>query len=138
MAGVMKLKIADYCQIVESVEKSAAFYKDVLGLPMRFRNENFADFEMPGGARLALWEYTHVAQVVGAEAIGPKGNRSMGMINFKTAEDLDATVAEWKQKGVNFIAGPKVFPYGAYAAYFKDPDGYLWELYTWVMTPRTL
>jgi catechol 2,3-dioxygenase-like lactoylglutathione lyase family enzyme len=134
----MKLNISDYCLIVPSVEKSVAFYKDTLGLPIRFWNENFADFELTRGARLALWEYAHVSQVVGAEAIGPQGNRSMGMFNFKTVEDLDFTFTEWKNKGVNFISGPKVFPYGAYAAYFKDPDGYVWEMFNWVMKPRTL
>ena len=132
----MKLKISDYCLIVEDVSKAAEFYKEVVGLPMRFRNENFADFDMGKGARLALWEHAHVSQVVGEDKIGVKGNRTMGAFQVKSGVDVDDKYEELKSKGVNFISHPKDYPWGARAVYFKDPDGYIWEIYSWVQKPR--
>lgn len=136
---MMKLVISDYCLIVSSVEKSAHFYRDVVGLPMRFRNENFADFDLGQGARLALWEQSHVAQVVGgAEAIGPRGNRTMGAIRCNSVADVDSLVNDLRDKNVEFVTDAKSWPWGAYAAYFKDPDGNLWEIYHWEKTPHTI
>ncbi|MEN6572343.1 MAG: VOC family protein [Anaerolineaceae bacterium] len=135
----MKLVISDYCLIVSSVEKSIAFYKDVIGLPMRFRNENFADFDLGHGARLALWEHAHVAPVVGgAEMVGPKGNRTMGAIRLGSRESVDELTNSLAKKGVHIIRHPQEWPWGAYAAYFSDPDANLWEIYYWATTPHTI
>ena len=134
----MQLKISDYCLIVEDVDRAAAFYGETLGLPMRFRNENFADFDLGEGARLALWEYAHVSGAVGVEAVGKPGNRFMGAIRLDTGEEVDVACKELRIKGVNFIKEPADWPWGARGAYFSDPDGYLWEIYAWVKAPRTL
>lgn len=135
----MKLVISDYCLIVSSVEKSIHFYKDILGLPMRYRNENFADFDLGKGARLAFWEQAHVAPVVGgAENIGPKGNHTMGAIRRESVADVDTLVKELRDKKVEFVTDAKSWPWGAYAAYFKDPDGNLWEIYHWETTPHII
>lgn len=134
----MKLKISDYCLIVESVDKSVQYYKDVIGLPMRFRNENFADFDLGKGTRLALWEHQHVSQAVGFENSGPKGNRTMGAIRLDSTLAVDDLYKELKSKGVNFLNEPKMWVWGAYATYFKDPDGNLWEIYHWAESPRTI
>lgn len=134
----MKLKISDYCLIVESVEKSVNFYKDVVGLPMRFRNENFADFDLGKGARLALWEYKHVSQVIGKDNAGPKGNKTMGAIRLDSEVEVDNLSKELEEKGVTFLTEPKLWVWGAYASYFTDPDGNLWEIYHWTQNPRTI
>ena len=134
----MQLKISDYCLIVADVDRAAAFYGETLGLPMRFRNENFADFDLGEGARLALWEYAHVSEAVGVEAVGKPGNRFMGAIRLDTGEEVDAAYEELKEKGVNFIKEPSDWQWGARTAYFTDPDGHLWEIYAWVKAARTL
>jgi catechol 2,3-dioxygenase-like lactoylglutathione lyase family enzyme len=118
----MKFKISDYCLIIPSVENSVAFYKDTLGLLIRFHNEDFADFELTRGPRLALWDYAHISQVVGAETNSPQGNRSMGAVRMDSPETQNAVNHDYKQRGVNFITEPKIDLYGSYAVYFKDPD----------------
>ena len=134
----MQLKISDYCLIVADVDRAAAFYGETLGLPMRFRNENFADFDLGEGARLALWEYAHVSGAVGVETVGKPGNRFMGAIRLDTGEEVDAAYEELRKKGVNFIKEPSDWPWGARAACFTDPDGHLWKIYAWIKDPRTL
>lgn len=135
----MKLRISDYCLIVPNVDRAVAFYGETLGLPMRFRNENFADFELGDGARLALWEHSHVSEALGGGGVvGKPGNRFMGAIRFDTGKEVDAAYEELEGKGVNFLTAPTDWPWGARAAYFKDPHGYLWEIYAWIQEPRTL
>jgi catechol 2,3-dioxygenase-like lactoylglutathione lyase family enzyme len=134
----MKLKISDYCLIVQSVEKSVHFYKDIVGLPMRLRNENFADFDLGKGVHLALWEHGHVSPVIGLENAGVKGNRTMGAIRLNSCEEVDELSNQLQAKGVNFLEMPKMWVWGAYAAYFTDPDGNLWEIYHWAQAAHTI
>jgi hypothetical protein len=134
----MKLKISDYCLIVPDLDRAVSFYGKTIGLPMRLRNEDFADFDLGEGARLALWHHPHVSQAVGTTEVGPHGNRTMGAVRLGTAQEVDAAYDELKARGVDFVTEPRDWPWGARAAYFKDPDGYLWEIYTWTRAPRTL
>jgi hypothetical protein len=50
----MKLALTDFELIVPNVEKAVEFYKNTKGLPMQFRNETLADFDLGYGSRLAL------------------------------------------------------------------------------------
>jgi hypothetical protein len=134
----VKLHLSDIELIVPNVEEAVIFYKDVIGLPMRFRNETFADFDLGFGSRLALWEYPQAAETCSAEAIGPNGNHWMGAVRLKSRNAIDAACAELKAKGVNIVLEPQTWPWGAYAFYFKDPNDYLWEIYFWETSPRTL
>lgn len=134
----MKLALKDFELIVPNVEKAVDFYKNTLGLPMRFRNETFADFDLGSGSRLALWEAPHAAKTCGEDAVGPKGNRMMGAIQLQSRDSINVAFDELKQKGVNILEPPKNWPWGAYGFYFYDPNEFLWEVYFWEQTPHTL
>ncbi|MHC1783496.1 MAG: VOC family protein [Anaerolineaceae bacterium] len=134
----MKLRLSDFELIVPNIDEAVVFYKDVLALPMRFRNETFADFDLGFGSRLALWEYPHAVQTCGEEAVGPRGNHWMGAVRLDSRVAIDSAFRELKDKGVNIVVEPKIWPWGAYAFYFKDPNDYLWEIYFWGTSPRTL
>ena len=134
----MKIRLSDYELIVPNVDEAVVFYKDILGLPMRFRNETFADFDLGFGSRLALWEYPHAVETCGEEAVGPKGNHMMGAVQLSSKTSIDASYEELKNKGVNVLQEPKTWPWGAYGYYFKDPNDYIWEVYFWEMEPRTI
>jgi uncharacterized protein len=134
----MKLKISDFCLIVPDVDRAAAFYEEIFDLHPRHREENFADFDLGSGARLAIWGHPSASETVGEEAVGNQGNRFMGAIRYQTGEEVDGAYNSLKNKGVNFIKEPFDWSWGARAAYFADPDGYVWEIYAWTDTPRTL
>lgn len=51
-----------------------------------------------------------------------------GAVYAHEVEDIDKTCAELKQKGISIFEGPKKTSWGQEVAYFKDPDGHIWEI----------
>ena len=43
-------------------------------------------------------------------------------------EDINKACKELKSKRVEIFEGPKTTPWGQKVAYFKDPDGNIWEV----------
>ena len=41
---------------------------------------------------------------------------------------MEEAVGQLKMKGVEIFEGPKTTPWGQKVAYFKDPDGNIWEI----------
>jgi uncharacterized glyoxalase superfamily protein PhnB len=53
------------------------------------------------------------------------GSRAQYTIWF---DDCDATVAELRGRGVEFLNGPQDRAWGQRTAAFSDPDGHVWEI----------
>ena len=104
---------------VSDMARSVAFYRDLLGLPVRFESAKWTEFETPGST-LAL----HLADVPGngapisAEAI-PAGvcHLSFGV------DDLDAFHEKMIANGVCCLQPPKEEDFGGRLAGYADPDG---------------
>lgn len=97
--------------IVSDVDKSVAFYRDVLGLTVQFAMPEFAQLDM-GGVALGLHpEGEHV-----------KVNSAVGISIGFYVSDLKASVGEVTGRG-GVVAYELVQDWGTLAA-FKDPDGY--------------
>jgi lactoylglutathione lyase len=97
-------------------EECVLFYKDTIGLPMKFKDDSlgWAEFDL-GGASIAV---ERMAQD-DTEAVSLVG-RFVGL-SFHV-EDLGAVYQELKEKGVEFEGPPEVQPWGGALAHFKDPD----------------
>ena len=97
---------------VSNLDRSVAFFRDAVGLPLKFADGQFgyASFETPG-AGFAL------AQSPEGSVVG----RHTG-IGFMV-EDLDAAHEELVAAGVDFTRPPTKEPWGGYMAVFADPDG---------------
>lgn len=95
---------------VSDVERSAAFYRDVLGMHQRYLDAEYASFRVGPGTL----EITNAPGPVGV----PTG---IGL----GVTDLDATFAELSAKGVTFVEPPNKKPWGDYEALIADPDGNL-------------
>ena len=112
---------------VEDLQRSIDFYQNGLGLPRKDESESIAFFEMTG-TLLALYPRDELAADI---TISPEGTGFQGFTlahNVDSPEAVDQTLAEAVAAGAELVkAGQPVF-WGGYSGYFKDPDGFYWEV----------
>jgi len=109
--------------LVEDFEKSFSFYKDILGLEANSHEGKFADFKLEG-ASLAIFQRDEATAMFPKENMGKGGGAVIGF----QVDDVKKTCEEMKIKGVKIFEGPKTTEWGQTVAYFKDPDGNIWEI----------
>ncbi len=116
-------KLFANCLLVEDFDKSLSFYRDALGLTVNSQDGNFADFKLEGTS-LAIFQKSDAITMFPAEHMGKGGGIILGF----QVEDVKKTCDELKSNGVEIFEGPKITEWGQEVAYFKDPDGNLWEV----------
>lgn len=116
-------KLFANCLLVNNFDKSLAFYRDVLGLTVNNQEGKFADFKLEGTS-LAIFEREAAVAMFPKEHMGPAG----GVILAFQVDDVNKACEELKAKGVEVFEGPKTTAWGQTVAYFKDPDGNIWEV----------
>lgn len=101
---------------VSDMPRSVRFYRDTLGLPLRFESTHWTEFAT-GGATLAL----HLADP--AQGAAPAGNQVAGSCRpGLQVDDLDAFHVTMTERGVTCAQEPKdVGP--SRVAQYLDPDG---------------
>jgi lactoylglutathione lyase len=102
--------------LVSDMPRSVLFYRDVLGLPLRFESPGWSEFATEG-ATLAL----HKAQSPGAVTHAPQSSAGHCRPGFNVA-DLDAFHERMMAAGVPCLQPPKNV-FGARVAQYQDPDG---------------
>ncbi|WP_181704984.1 VOC family protein [Chthonobacter rhizosphaerae] len=129
--------LTDVCLLVEDMDRSVAFYRDRLGFAVKRLDTGFAEF-FTDGVVLALWLRSDIAAYVpGLSATGGPSS-VMVAVRLPDVASVDAEYVRLSAAGVAFYGPPKAWPWNAYAAYFTDPDGHLWELYHWMGPPRVI
>lgn len=108
---------------VENLPRAVTFYsrafewRQVVDVPV------YAEFEVPGGIRLGLYERQGFGRNVGvAPARTPRGAITPTELYFH-AEDLAASIEGLKRAGARELSPRAARPWGDEAAYFADPDG---------------
>jgi lactoylglutathione lyase len=112
---------ADYAMInVSDMGRSVAFYRDTLGLRLRFESPGWSEFET-GGTTLAL----HGAAPGRSADHAARGEHVAGTCSIGfTVKDLDSTCAELRGRGARFVMPPTVqAEEGIRLAVCVDPDG---------------
>ncbi len=101
--------------LVSDMARSIAFYRDVLGLRIRFESPEWTEFETQGSA-LAL----HLANgpAVSLQSMAPAGQCQLGF----SIENIEAFHQEMIAKGVTCLQSPENENCGSLAEY-ADPDG---------------
>jgi predicted enzyme related to lactoylglutathione lyase len=97
----------------------AAFYRDVLRLPVRTDRPGHLAFEWPDGMRLTLGVHRLVH--------GPNTEPHRVMLNLGVT-DIAAAAEALRGRGVQFVREPSPEPWGGWIATFADPDGNLVQL----------
>lgn len=109
----------DYTMVnVSDMSRSVAFYRDTIGLTLRFESPGWSEFET-GGTTLAL----HAAPA--AESRAPSGGPTAGTCSIGfSVTDLDGACAELRGRGARFVMEPTDQPAeGIRLAVCIDPDG---------------
>jgi catechol 2,3-dioxygenase-like lactoylglutathione lyase family enzyme len=114
-------KVDDVFFNVDDMEKAVAFYRDQLGLPVKYESPDWVELDA-GNVTIALRRF----------GSGPEGRPELGVGEGATlvfeVEDLEATQAELEAQGVEFIGG--IFEYGAVRlAAFEDLNGNVLQIY---------
>jgi catechol 2,3-dioxygenase-like lactoylglutathione lyase family enzyme len=132
---------------VSDIERSVAFYRDVLGMRLVRRQTGTAPYlakvtgfegvrleiallqPADGGSMLELLQYVSHPAPATDRATNRPGNAHLC---FKV-DDLRTACAELRRQGVTLVSEPTEITAGAHAGgwavYFRDPDGFTLELY---------
>ena len=99
---------------VHDLDKSTAFYRDILGMKFIFQVPNMMSFFDCGGIRIMLAiptssEYDHPSSII-----------------YYRVDDIHSTFATLKERGVHFIQNPhsigQMGNVDVWMAFFKDVD----------------
>ena len=103
---------------VSDMKKSIEFYRDALGLPLRFESPEWTEFDTPG-TTLALHPTDTPSS--GGEPVdeNPAGQCHPSF----TVDDIDAYHERLTSKGVICVRPPREEEYGRKLAKYVDPNG---------------
>ena len=102
--------------------RALAFYRDTLGLPLLFADENFHYARFQTGAVPFA--------IAGGPAPAKKREGTVHTGIGFCVPDVDAAYRALSAKGVHFTMTPQKQPWGGYMALFSDPDGNIFYLDT--------
>jgi len=108
---------------VRDLEASAAFYRDVVGLPFKLRDAGYTEF-VTGKTRFGLLERTRASALIRR---APTEGGPAGEVLF-LVDDVDAEAERLRGLGIEFLSGPVDRPWGHRTLHLLDPDGFVVEL----------
>jgi lactoylglutathione lyase len=111
---------------VADVQRSRVYYHEVLGLDVEFEDDESVGFKIEGLAFIVLQVDRARVQLQGEPTATPAAGATAFLTTF--TGDVDALHANLVERGVSFFQRPADQPWGMRTAYFKDPDGHVWEL----------
>ncbi|MEE9538173.1 MAG: VOC family protein [candidate division NC10 bacterium] len=112
---------------VSDLEKSIKFYKEGLGFPRMASPPEIAFFTL-NGSWLGLYNRESLAEDA---TVSPEGSGFNGFTlshNVASESNVDQIIGQAVSVGATLVKQPQKVFWGGYSGYFKDPDGYLWEV----------
>ena len=123
------------CLGVTDLARSRAFYRDGLGFetPNNEADPQIVFFDN-GGTKLELFPLEELAKDINAAqppSIADLRTTFTGITlayNAKSKDEVDAVFAKIESIGGTIAKAPELVSWGGYSGYFRDPDGYYWEV----------
>jgi len=121
---------------VSDIDRSIAFYTEVLGLPLMFKkedpdhNEVFAYLELEGGNLELLALVDDDGNVVPRKL--PVIEKPYCPHVALGVDDIDVVIAELEARKIPLIDGPLIIPGQVRWLYFADPDNNVIEYVQWL------
>jgi lactoylglutathione lyase len=109
---------------VVDLERSIAFYRDVVGLPFKLRGDGYAEFATQG-TRFGLYDRDRLDELTGQGSEAPR--HPGGEVVFLVA-DVDAEAERLQTLGAAILKGPVDRAWGHRTLHVQDPDGFVVEL----------
>lgn len=123
----MKPRISMITLGVNDLPRMAAFYRDGLGFPQMESPPEVAFFTLAG-----CWLGLYGRAALAADAqVAPAGSGFPGFSmahNVASEAEVDAVMALAARAGATIVKPAQKVFWGGYAGYFRDPEGYLWEV----------
>ena len=108
---------------VGDVQRAVKFYTQAFGWTQTVDVPVYAEFELPGGMKLGLYERNSFGLNTGQLPVEiPAGDLAATELYFHS-DDLDADIDRILRAGARQLAELKPRDWGDEAAYFTDPDG---------------
>lgn len=119
---------------VDDLERALRFYRDGLGfstegiIGKEFEYGAVVFIQLQSGLRLALWPRKSISHDSGLP-VGPASATEVTLgHNVASKAEVDAVMAQVRAAGATIVKPAQDTFYGGYSAYFRDPDGHLWEV----------
>jgi lactoylglutathione lyase len=109
---------------VADLERSTAFYRDVIGLPFKLQGDGYVEFATDG-TRFGLYDRNRLDELTGQDATAP--GRPGGEVVLLVG-DVDAEAERLRAAGAAILKGPLDRPWGHRTLHVEDPDGFVVEL----------
>jgi catechol 2,3-dioxygenase-like lactoylglutathione lyase family enzyme len=130
-AQPMKAKIDMIGIFVEDMPQMVAFYRDILGFPVKAASPDnaYTEFECEG-VRLSMFRRALLPQVLGQTPDYPKGLNGTFEIAFNVGakENVDTTFDKFVKAGAAVVYAPRDEPWKMRSAMIADPEGNLIEI----------
>jgi lactoylglutathione lyase len=111
---------------VGDLDRAIGFYRDVIGVPLRFCADTYAEFATEG-AKFALFPRSELPALIGRHAPPDPAPWPQGEVAF-LVEDVDVKHARLQAAGICVLAAPTDRPWGERTLHVADPDGNVVEL----------
>jgi lactoylglutathione lyase len=110
-------------RFVRDLEESVAFYRDVLGVPVKLVGDGYVEFDTEN-VKLGLYERGKLPELLGSapERAGPDGELVF------VVDDVDAWAERLDRAGIARLSGPTDRSWGHRTMHLADPDGLIVEL----------
>lgn len=123
----MKPRISLITLGVRDMARAVKFYEDGLGFPRMESPPEVAFFTL-NGTWLGLYDRKALAEDATVPARG-QGFAGFALAhNVGSEAEVAAVINQAVEAGGTLVKNPQKVSWGGYSGYFKDPDGYLWEV----------
>ncbi len=123
----MKPRISMITLGVSDLEESVKFYSDGLGFPKMESSPEVAFFTL-NGTWLGLYPRESLAEDATVSSEGSGFNGFTLSHNVASESEVDQIIEQAVQAGATLVKTAQKVSWGGYSGYFKDRDGYLWEV----------
>jgi len=109
------------------VPRMTEFFRTIFGIPPHYANDEFSDFVLPGGARIAFFKPVgKSSQFFSAQA--SRESASFGITVADISAFYQHCFAQAERFSLSFSGPPKEHPWGEPSFLLIDPDGNRWEV----------